>query len=95
MNGEAFVAFSEHFELVVNPSTFTVSTSPNSAESEGLAIIEKTAKGIRIKELRKGQGNYSFDWEVKGVRKGFENYRPIRDKGETMPASLAGQARAK
>jgi len=79
VNGEAFVLFTEHFEYVINPETATVSITPLSADSEGIAVIEKTAKGFRVKELRKGAGNYKFDWEVKAVRKGYENYEVIRD----------------
>ena len=84
VNGEAFIPFSEHFELVINAETMTVNLTPNSAESLGLAVVEKTARGIRVKELYKGQGNYSFDWEAKAVRKGYEDYRVIRDASENM-----------
>lgn len=78
VNGEAFVAFSEHFELVINPETMTVNLTPNSAESKGLAVVEKTAKGIRVKELFGGTSSYTFDWEAKAVRKGFESFQAIR-----------------
>ena len=80
VDGEAQVDFSEHFELVANPETMTVILTPNSASSEGLAVIEKTATGIKIKELRNGTGNYKFDWEVKCVRKGYEDFEVIHDK---------------
>lgn len=81
-DGEAFIPFSDHFHLVINPSTMTVHLTPQSAESFGLAVVEKSARGFRVKELMKGTGNYTFDWEVKGVRKGFEDYRPIRPAAE-------------
>jgi len=29
-----------------------------------------------------GNGNYSFDWEIKCVRKGYEDFRVIRDQDE-------------
>jgi hypothetical protein len=64
----------------------TVILTPLSAESEGLAVVEKTAHGFKIKELRHGNGEYAFDWEVKCVRKGFEDYRVYRDKSENRPA---------
>lgn len=79
-NGETFITFSEHFALVVNPATMTILTSPWDAQSRGLAITERNEKGFQVKELGGGRGNYKFDWEVKGVRKGYENYQPIRDK---------------
>lgn len=84
--GEAFIPFSDHFQLVVNPETMTVILTPHSADTYGLAVIEKTARGIRVKELRGGRGNFSFDWEVKGKRKGYEDFRVIRDASEVLPA---------
>lgn len=80
VNGEAEVVFSEHFEIVANPATMTVMTSPWSADAKGLAIIERTEKGFKVKELHGGTGNYPFDWEAKAVRKGWEDYQVIRDK---------------
>ncbi len=82
VNGEAYIKFSEDFHLILNPETMTVQLTPLSADSEGLAVIERTDAGIRVKELRKGQGNYKFDWEVKAVRKGYEDFKPVRIKGK-------------
>ena len=78
-NGEIFVAFPEHFQHVINASSMTIMLTPLSADSKGLAVISKSELGFTVKELANGFGNYSFDWEVKGVRKGFENYLPVRD----------------
>lgn len=80
VNGEAFVPFSEHFVEVLSPTTMTVQLTPGSANSKGLAVIEKTALGFKVKELHEGIGSYSFDWEVKGVRKGYEKYKVVRAK---------------
>lgn len=85
VNGEATVTFSDHFELVANATTMTVLLTPLSADSEGMAVIEKTATGFKVKELHGGTGNYAFDWEVKAVRKGYENYRVVRDASESAP----------
>jgi hypothetical protein len=85
VNGEVTVTFADHFQAIANPQTMTVSLTPLSAESEGLAVIEKTVDGFKVKELRKGQGNYSFDWEVKCVRKGYENFRVVRDAPKATP----------
>lgn len=79
-NGEAIIEFSEHYKLVINPATMTVQITPHSSNTYGLSVIEKTDNGFKVKELMDGVGNFSFDWEVKCVRKGFENYRPVRDK---------------
>ena len=78
--GEFFVTFPEHFELVVNPETITIQLTPLDANTYGLAVIEKTSKGFRVKELMNGKGDFKFDWEVKGVRKGYENYEPVKVK---------------
>ncbi len=82
VDGEVRVDFSEHFELVVNPTTLTVTLTPLDAASKGLAVVEKTATGFIVKELGGGTGNYQFDWRVEGVRKGYEDFEVIRDKAE-------------
>jgi len=84
VNGEASIPFSEHFEIVINPETMTVILTPLDASSKGMAVVEKTANGFRVKELYGGTGNYSFDWEAKGVRKGFEDRKVIRDASEML-----------
>jgi len=81
-DGEVFVPFSEHFRLVANAKTMTVHLTPLSADTYGLAVVEKTEKGFKVKELRQGKGNFKFDWEVKCVRKGHEDFKPVRDKSE-------------
>ncbi|MEL6842946.1 MAG: hypothetical protein AAFP02_07005, partial [Bacteroidota bacterium] len=91
VNGQATINFPDHFRLVANPTTLTVVLTPLSGQSKGLAVITKTANGFEVEELFAGQGNYEFDWEVKGVRKGHENYRVIRDASEMSNASMLGQ----
>ncbi len=78
VNGEATIEFPEHFSIVANANTMTVQTSPLSADSKGIAVIEKTNKGFKVKELFGGTGNYSFDWEVKCVRSGYEDFKVVR-----------------
>lgn len=80
--GEAFVPFPEHFTLVANADTMTVIVTPLSADSLGLAVVEKSADGIRVKELHRGTGSYEFDWEVKAVRAGHEDFRVIRSAAD-------------
>ena len=79
-NGEAWVPFSEAFEIVANPATMTVILTPHSADTYGLAVVEKTATGFRVKEFKGGTGSFSFDWEVKCVRKGWEDWEVERDR---------------
>ena len=52
--------------------------TPLSVESRGLAVVQKALDGIVIRELGGGSGTYDFDWEVKAVRTGYEDYRVIR-----------------
>ncbi|MEE9296556.1 MAG: hypothetical protein V3W34_16555 [Phycisphaerae bacterium] len=63
----------------------TVQLTPRSADSLGLASVERTSARIVVKELHHGVGNYEFDWEVKAVRKGFENYQVVRPSDD-VPA---------
>lgn len=81
-DGTGEVTFPEHFQLVANAQSMTVMLTPLSGQSKGLAVVEKTASGFRVVELLEGQGNYRFDWEVKCVRQGFEDFSIIRDKQE-------------
>ena len=84
VDGEATIEFAEHFELVANHETMTVMLTPLSADCKGLAVVEKTANGFKVKELFQGTGTYAFDWEVKTVRRGYENYEVIRDKKDRL-----------
>ncbi len=86
-NGEAWVPFSESYEIVANPETMTVILTSHSADTYGLAVVEKTASGFKVKEFKGGNGNFSFDWEVKCVRKGWEHWQVERDKRERAPGA--------
>ncbi|MEM8891082.1 MAG: hypothetical protein AAGD28_24100, partial [Bacteroidota bacterium] len=92
VNGEAQISFPDHFNLVANASTMTIILTPLSADSKGMAVIEKGPNGFQVKELWQGNGNYDFDWEVKAVRKGFENYRVIRDASEMEEVGIKDKA---
>ena len=80
VNGEVFIPYSDHYKMVANAQTVTVLLTPHHWDTYGLAVVEKRSDGFLVKELKQGQGNFSFDWEVKAVRKGFENYQVIRGK---------------
>jgi len=86
INGEAFVRYSDHFTKVINPQSVTVQLTPGFADTYGLAVVEKRADGFLVRELKNGQGNFTFDWEVKGVRNGFENYQ-VYHKKEALRAN--------
>src|SRR4029077_11993069 len=71
-----------HFAIVASPDGMTVQVTPLSADSLGLAVVTKRLSGIEVKELQRGTGNYDFDWEVKCVRKGHEDYQVTRSRNE-------------
>ena len=77
-NGEAVIDLPEHFTSVASREGLTVQLTPNSATSLGLAVEEKSIERIIVRELSNGKGDYDFDWEAKCVRKGHEDYQPIR-----------------
>jgi hypothetical protein len=79
-NGRATITFPEDFNLMALAEGMTAMTTPNSMDSKGLAVFNKTTTGFEVGELSGGTGNYSFDWEVKAVRKGYENFKIVRDK---------------
>ncbi|MDB4286325.1 hypothetical protein N9933_03395, partial [bacterium] len=79
VHGKANVDFSDHFKIVSSTTGMTVILTPLSGASEGLAVIKKGETGFEVVELRNGTGTYEFDWEVKVIRKGYEDYRVIRD----------------
>jgi hypothetical protein len=79
-NGEAIIDLPEHFVSIASDQRLTVQLTPNSSKSLGLAVDEKSVKRIVVKELMDGKGSYEFDWEVKCVRKGYEDYRVIRPR---------------
>jgi hypothetical protein len=81
-NGEVFIPYSETFEIVVNPETVTITLTPHSADTYGLAVIQKETDGFRVKELKGGNGNFSFDYTVMGVRKGYEDFEVVRQAEE-------------
>jgi hypothetical protein len=85
VNGKAVIDFSDHFKMVSSTKGMTVILTPLSGSSEGLAVINKRETGFEVSELRNGTGNYEFDWEVKVIRKGYEDYRVIRDAIEARP----------
>ena len=79
-NGTAEIKFSDHFALILAKTRMTVQLTPLSAQSKGLAVVEKTQDGFKVKELHHGAGHYQFDWEVKAVRNGYQDFEVVRPK---------------
>jgi hypothetical protein len=87
-DGNGVISLPEHFVAVVGLAGMTVHVTPLSADSLGLAVVEKRNDRIMVKELHRGSGNYDFDWEVKGVRKNHEGYQALRPRGEISPSPV-------
>ncbi|MFO0985198.1 MAG: hypothetical protein U1E76_26295 [Planctomycetota bacterium] len=82
VHGRGVIALPDHFTSIVNEQGMTVQVTPLSGESSGLAVTRKSLHGIEVQELQRGTGTYDFDYEVKAVRKGFEDYRVVRPRVE-------------
>lgn len=75
VGGRAFIDFPDHFSAMAVASSITVTLTPRSADSKGLAAIDVSEQGIQVAELNGGTGNYVFDYFAYAVRKGYENYQ--------------------
>ena len=75
-NGAAVIQIDALFAQTVNLSgVYQVFVTPRSATSAGLAVINQGPTSFEVRELNKGVGNYSFDWRITALRKGYENTR--------------------
>ena len=61
VDGAATVC-SAPFKTYADQKKVTVQLTPLSAESKGLAVVEKFEGGFKVKELGNGKGNYQVDW---------------------------------
>ncbi len=78
-DGVAVVDLPEHFELVASDEGLTVQVTPL-GNCNGLYVEEKSTSEIVVKELMKGDSDVEFDYNVQGIRTGFEDYEVIRSK---------------
>ena len=83
-SGKAYIGFPEHFAAMAVQSSITVTLTPRSAISMGLAAVDVTANGIGVAGLAGGTNSYSFDYVAYAVRKGFENYQVYLSKEEAQ-----------
>lgn len=85
VSGRTFIQFPDHFSSNAVVGSITVTLTPRSAESKGLAAVEVSAKGIRVVELNSGTGSYAFDYVAYAVRKGFEKYEIYAEQPKIQP----------
>ena len=67
IHGENKVILPDEFASIIDLNSLTITTTPLSAESMGLAVVEKNQQAFKVKELMKGSGSYEFDWEAKAM----------------------------
>jgi predicted acyltransferase (DUF342 family) len=78
VDGEVMIELPESFRLVTSEEGLTAQITPLE-ECNGLYVVEKTPERIVVKELMSGSSNARFDYLIQGVRKGYEDFEPIRD----------------
>lgn len=88
INGRTVVSFPDHFSIVASSEGMTFHLTPLFESSKGLAVVEKSNKGITVAELNSGNGNYHFDYMVMAVRKSYENYEVVRTLSEAEPTKI-------
>ncbi len=76
-SGKARVSLPDHFLKLANLQTMTVHLTPR-GDCEGL-FYQRDGNAIVVRELRKGTSSVEFDWEVKAVRSGFEDFKVYED----------------
>jgi len=90
VSGRAYIGFPEHFSAMAVPSSITVTLTPRSDRSMGLAAVNVSSQGIQVSELGGGRNSYAFDYVVHAVRKGYEDYEVYLTKEQA--SELTGQA---
>jgi hypothetical protein len=85
VNGRAVITIDPLYAQTVNLSQpYQVFVTPGSADTAGLAVINKTNVSFEVVELNKGTGNFSFDWRIDALRKGYEKDR-LEPAGQLPP----------
>ncbi len=81
-DGRATIELPDYFRSLASDSTITVSLTPHSLSSKGMAV-DKIGNGtVTVGELFEGTGNYEFSYTVYAVRKGYENYEVYINKDD-------------
>lgn len=78
--GHVVVDLPRHFAAMAAAEAITVQLTPLSPMSRGLCVVRKSTDSFDVRELMNGSGTYEFDWEVKAIRRGYEDYEVVRPK---------------
>lgn len=74
--GHATIPIESVFAETVNLSEpYHVFAQVNDAESNGVAVVNKSKTGFEVVELQKGKSNAEFSYRLVGKRRGFESKR--------------------
>lgn len=68
-NGRARVELDATFAEMIAGNGYQVFLTPHGAETKGLAVTQRDAKGFTIQEAQGGAGSYQVDWRVVGKQK--------------------------
>ena len=91
MSGRAHVDLPQHFSDITVTDGMTVMLTPKSPDSKGLGYWHGSNAGFDVFELNHGTGDYDFDWEIKCVRAGYQDYEVIRSWQEGLPGGADRQ----
>ncbi len=92
VNGRADILLPDHFVALADQDGITVQVTPLTKKSKGLAVTAKSLAGITVEELSDGTGSYSFDYEVKAVRKDHKDWQPVQPTDQVTANALAHAA---
>lgn len=85
-NGTAVIETPEHFRLVAAAKGLQVQVTPYSADTRGLAVVERSPKRIVVKELAGGKGGFEFGYFITAVRDGFQKFQPVVENTHFKPS---------
>jgi hypothetical protein len=90
--GRASVELPRHFAAMAAAEGITVQVTPLSEHCMPLAVTRKATDSFDVAELLKGESASEFDWEVKAIRKGYEDYKVVRPaRPRLAPTPARGQ----
>jgi hypothetical protein len=81
-NGRAEIVLPAHFAALARAEDITVQLTPGSADTAGLAAVEKRPDRIVVQELAGGSGSFAFDYFVQASRNDVDPIEPVRTRGE-------------
>jgi hypothetical protein len=83
VNGEAVISLPETYAMVTAEEGLTVQLTPRGAWLQ-LYVSDVNPRQLTVREAQGQSGR--FDYLVQGVRKGYEDYQPIRPRRQTAAA---------